>query len=140
MIKCCCLWQTTSDKKYFMSANGRMERKVSTKSNAGYAVKTRKYVYLPLTLKAPSKICSRRHSIFFSEKTSLDISCGSSIKQTGLFSYHFSEKASLDISCESSAWQTIYMKFQNLFSLKNEKKKSSAAVVISVLRVNPVIL
>ena len=34
----------------------------------------------------------------------------------------FSEKTSLDISCESSAWQTIHMKCQDLFSL--EKKKN----------------
>ena len=44
----------------------------------------------------------------FSKKTSLDISCESSAKKT-----------SLDISCESSAWQTIHMKYQDLFSLKN---------------------
>ena len=36
-----------------------------------------------LTLKAPSKLCSRRHS--------------------KIFIFHFSEKSSLDISCESSA-------------------------------------
>ena len=34
--------------------------------------------------------------------------------------YYFSEKTSLDISCESSAWQTIHMKCQDLFSLKNK--------------------
>ena len=39
-----------------------------------------------------------------------------------LFIYLFSEKTSLDISCESSAWQTIQMKCQDLFSLKNKKK------------------
>ena len=33
----------------------------------------------------------------------------------------FSEKTSLDISCESSAWQTIHIKCQGLFSLKNKK-------------------
>ena len=55
--------------------------------------------------------------------------------------YYFSEKTSLDISCESSAWQTICMKCQDLFSLKKKKKKKkkkkllSAAVVIGVLRV-----
>ena len=37
----------------------------------------------------------------------------------------------------SSAKQTIHMKCQELFALKNKKKKlSSAAVVIGVLRVN----
>ena len=68
-----------------------------------------------LTLKVPSKICSRWHSIFF-------------------FYFYFSEKTSLDILCES-----IHMKCQDLFSLKNKKKKkkmSSAAVVIGTLRVN----
>ena len=36
--------------------------------------------------------------------------------------FYFSEKTSLDISCESSAWQMIHMKCQDLFSLKNKKK------------------
>ena len=60
-----------------------------------------------LTLKAPSKICSRRRSeicIFF-------------------FLFFFSKKTSLDISCESSAWQTIHMKYQDLFTSENKKKK-----------------
>ena len=66
-----------------------------------------------LTLKAPSKICSRRHSNFY-----------------------FLEKTSLDISCESSAKQTIHMKCQDLFSLKkNLKKLLSAAVVVGTLKV-----
>ena len=39
------------------------------------------------------------------------------------FFFYFSEKTSLEISCESSAWQTIHMKCQDLFSLKNKKKK-----------------
>ena len=33
-------------------------------------------------------------------------------------------------------WQTIHMKCQDLFSLKNKKKLLSAAVVIDTLRVN----
>ena len=33
--------------------------------------------------------------------------------------FNFSKKTSLDISCESSAKQTIHMKYQDLFSLKN---------------------
>ena len=33
--------------------------------------------------------------------------------------FNFSKKTSLDISCESSAKQTIRMKYQDLFSLKN---------------------
>ena len=56
-----------------------------------------------LTIKAPSKICSRRHLF--------------------LFFFNFSMITSLDISCESSAKQTIHMKYQDLFSLKNKKKK-----------------
>ena len=38
------------------------------------------------------------------------------------FFFYFSEKTSLEVSCESSAWQTIHMKCQDLFSLKNIKK------------------
>ena len=74
-----------------------------------------------LSLKAPSKICSRRHSNFL---------------------FYFSEKTSLDILCESSAKQTIHIKCQDLLSLKNKKtnkKLSSAAVVIGALRVNSVL-
>ena len=41
----------------------------------------------------------------------------------------FSEKTSLDISCESSAKQTIHMKFQDLFSLKNREKKKKKNVI-----------
>ena len=75
--------------------------------------------HLLLTLKAPSKrhsnfVCSKRHSNFFF--------------------FYFSEKTSLDISCESSAWQMIHLKCQDLFSLKNKRKKLlSAAVVIGAL-------
>ena len=43
--------------------------------------------------------------------------------------FYFSEKTSLDISCESSAWQMIHMKCQDLFSLKNKKKKNFLDVV-----------
>ena len=54
--------------------------------------------------------------------------------------FNFSKKTSLDISCESSAKQTIHIKYQDLFSLKNLKKKkfkmSSAAVVIGALKDN----
>ena len=52
-----------------------------------------------LTLKAPSEICSRQHS--------------------KIFTFYFSEKTSLDISCESSTWQKIHMKCQDLFSSEN---------------------
>ena len=41
--------------------------------------------------------------------------------------FNFSNKTSLDISCESSAWQTIHMKYQDLFSLN----KNSAEGVIA---------
>ena len=51
--------------------------------------------------------------------------------------FYFSEKTSRDISCESSVKQKIHMKCQDMFSLKNKKKKmSSAAVVIGALKVN----
>ena len=55
-----------------------------------------------LTHKAPSKICTRQHS--------------------KIFIFYFSEKTSLDISCESSAWQTNHMKCQDLFSSENKIK------------------
>ena len=91
-----------------------------TYSIVGTALPLLKCMLLTLTLKAPSKSCSRQHSKFF-------------------FFFFFSVKTSLDISCESSSKQTIHMKFQDLFSLKNRKKKkkilSSAAVVIGALRV-----
>ena len=71
---------------------------------------------LKLNLKVPSKICSKRHPIFF---------------------FFFSEKRSLDILCDSSAWQIIHMKFQDFFSLKYKKKSKllSAEVVIGILRI-----
>ena len=37
------------------------------------------------------------------------------------FFFYFQMKTSLDISCEASAKQTIHMKYQDLFSLKNKK-------------------
>ena len=49
------------------------------------------------------------------------------------------KKTRLDISCESSARQMIHMKYQALFSLKNENKYlkvSSVVVVISAWRIN----
>ena len=52
-----------------------------------------------------------------------------------IFYFFFPEKTSLDISCELSAKQTIHMKCQDLFSLE-KKKKSSAAVVPGALKVN----
>ena len=58
----------------------------------------------------------------------------------------FSEKTSPNISCELSAKQTMHMKCQDLFSLKNTKKKKkkmlSAALVIGALmvKVNLVVL
>ena len=39
--------------------------------------------------------------------------------------FYFTEKTSLVISCESSAWQMIHMKCQDLFSLKKKKKKKN---------------
>ena len=53
------------------------------------------------------------------------------------FFFYFSEKTSLDISCELSAKQTIHIKCQDLFSLKNKKNYLSfATVVIGAIRVN----
>ena len=37
------------------------------------------------------------------------------------FFFFFQKKTSLDISCESSAKQTIHMKYQDLFSQENKK-------------------
>ena len=73
---------------------------------------------MKLTLKRPSKICSRQ--------------------QSEIFILYFSEKTNLDISCESSAWQTIHMKCQDLFSSENKKKSKLlfALVMIGALRVN----
>ena len=54
------------------------------------------------------------------------------------FFHYFSEKIRLDISCELSARQTVHMKCQALFPLKNTFKKnfnmSSAAAVTEDLR------
>ena len=47
----------------------------------------------------------------------------------------FLEKIRLHISCELSARQTIHMKCQFLFSLKNNKM-SSAIVMIGAIRIN----
>ena len=56
-----------------------------------------------------------------------------------LFIYFFLEKTSPDISCELSAKQTIHMKCQDLFSLKNEKKNLGCRllqILLGTLRVN----
>ena len=60
------------------------------------------YTVFVLTLKAP--VTTAADEIFF------------------YFFFIFSEKTSLDISCELSAKQTIHMKCQDLFSLKNKRK------------------
>ena len=54
-----------------------------------------------------------------------------------IYFFYFSEKTSLDFSCELSAQQTIHMKSQDLFSLKNKKKIKmlSVAVVVGILRI-----
>ena len=54
---------------------------------------------LVLTLEAPSKLCSRRRS--------------------KIYIFYFSEKTSIDISCEL---QMIHMKCQDMFSSENKKK------------------
>ena len=55
-----------------------------------------------LTLKAPSKIAADDTSIFFN--------------------IYLTKKIKLDVSWESSAKQRIHMKYQVLFSLKNNEK------------------
>ena len=59
-----------------------------------------------------------------------------------LFFFYFSEKTSLDITCESSAKQTIHMNCQDLFSLKNKQniKMLSAAVVIGTVMVKMTVI
>ena len=54
------------------------------------------------------------------------------------FFFNFPKKTSLDISCVSSAKQTIHMKYQDLFSLKNWKKKNKCRllqILLGALRV-----
>ena len=60
---------------------------------------------------------------------------------TDTFLVFFSEKTSLDISCESSAWQTIHMKCQDLFSLNNKKNLECRLlqILLGALRVNTII-
>ena len=90
-----------------------------------------------LILKAPSKICSRRHSIFFffyfSVKTNLDISCESSAKQRKqVLTFHVNHLL--------GRWFTWNVKTCFLWKKKKNKKIKkmlSAAVVIGALRVNP---
>ena len=53
-----------------------------------------------LTLSAPNKNYSRRHFFFY---------------------FYLSKEIKLDVSCESSARQRIHMKYQVLFSLKNNE-------------------
>ena len=53
--------------------------------------------------------------------------------------FYFSEKTSLDISCESSAWQMIHMKCQDLFSLNFKKKILGCRllqILLGILRIN----
>ena len=47
--------------------------------------------------------------------------------------FYFSEKTSLDISCESSAWQSIHMKCQDLFSLKKKEKEKIECRLLQIL-------
>ena len=43
-------------------------------------------------------------------------------------------RKSAGISCESSAWQTIHMKYQDLISMKNKKKRLNVALSLGALR------
>ena len=63
-----------------------------------------------LTLQTPNKNCSRRHFIFY---------------------FYLYKEIRLDVSLESSARQRIHMKFQVLFSLKNNEKVSINVVCCS---------
>ena len=54
------------------------------------------------------------------------------------FYFYLLREIRLDVSCDSSAQQRIHVKYQVLFSLKNNKKCSRlppAAVMIDTLRV-----
>ena len=57
------------------------------------------------TLKAPSKVCSRRHSKIL-------------IVFSSFFFFYYFQRKCLNISCESSAWQMIHMKSSLIFSEK----------------------
>ena len=59
--------------------------------------------YSPLTIKVPITTKADNNFFFF---------C--------FCFFYFQKETSLDISCESSAKQTIHMKYQDLFSLKNK--------------------
>ena len=70
-----------------------------------------------------ARIFSRQHKqTTFSDAGFRGILTFKVLVTTAAFFFYFSEKTSLDISCELSAWQTIHMKYQDLFSLKNKKK------------------
>ena len=56
-----------------------------------------------------------------------------------ILKYIYLKEESLGLSCESSAGQKIHMKFQTLFSLKNNKKTSQYCLLHflhGALRVN----
>ena len=53
------------------------------------------------------------------------------------FNFTFQKKTSLEISCESSAKQTIYMKYQDLFSLKKIKIKKKIIIDCRLLQILP---
>ena len=89
-----------------------------------------------------AKLSSKSH-LFIEVRTGI-----SGLDKTSQLSKHqpnfyFSQKTSVDISCESSVKQQIHMKCQDLFSMKKKKKKKnrylkvlSAAVVNDVFMVN----
>ena len=73
-----------------------------------------------LTLEMQNKNCSRRNFIY-------------------IFYFYVSKKIGFDVSCNSCVQQRIHMKYQVLFSLKNNEKAlrmPSDAVVIGALRAN----
>ena len=58
------------------------------------------------------------------------------ISHSQMFPLFFSVKIMFDISFELSAQQTIQMKYQNLFSLKNENKKSKYDLMLFGWHIN----
>ena len=60
----------------------------------------------------------------------------SQLQQTTFFFYfflYFSEKTSLDISCESSAWQMIHMKCLSRLVISEKKKKNFECCLLQIL-------
>ena len=72
-----------------------------------YPFKAPFHIALIHCFKALNRNCSRRHFIF-------------------IFYFYLLKKIMLEILRKSSAYQRIYMKYQVLFSLKNNEKKKKS--------------